>query len=101
MFECAFCFVNLALVVHLTSLQFFLNGRFISKFQLFQVKMPPKAKDSAWAHFDVVEGKMVCKLFQKCIGGGGILRLKQHLAGIRGQVKPCDAPKEVLGSVRA
>ena len=101
MFECAFCFVNLALVVHLTSLQFFLNGRFISKFQLFQVKMPPKAKDSAWVHCDVIDGKMVCRFCQKCIGGGGILRLKHHLAGIRGNVTPCDAPNAVLGPIRA
>ena len=63
--------------------------------------MAPKAKDSAWVHCDVIDGKMVCKLCQKCIGGGGILRLKHHLAGIRGQVKPCDAPNEVIGPVRA
>ena len=44
--------------------------------------MAPKTKDSAWAHCDVVDGKMICKFCEKCIGGGGILRLKQHLAGI-------------------
>jgi hypothetical protein len=63
--------------------------------------MAPKGKDSAWAHCDVIEGKMICKLCHKSIGGGGILRLKQHLAGVRGQVKPCDAPKELLGPIRA
>ena len=62
--------------------------------------MPPKAKDSAWAHCDVVEGNMVCKLCQNCIGGGGITRLKHHLAGIRGNVMPCDAPNVVLVLIR-
>ena len=63
--------------------------------------MAPKAKDSAWAHCDVVDGKMICKFCEKSIGGGGISRLKQHLAGIRGQVKPCDAANEPIGPVRA
>lgn len=27
--------------------------------------------------------------------------LKQHLDGIRGQVKPCQAPKRVIGDIRA
>ena len=27
--------------------------------------------------------------------------MKQHLAGIRGQVLPCEAPNEVIGEVRA
>jgi len=63
--------------------------------------MAPKAKDSAWVHCDVIDGRMVCKLCQKCIGGGGILRLKHHLAGIRGNVTPCDAPNVVLGPIRA
>lgn len=61
-------------------------------FNYFKSRCPPKAEDSAWAHCDVVEGKMVCKLCQKCIGGGGILRCN---------VTPCDAPKAVLGLVRA
>eukprot|EP00253_Pinus_taeda_P017834 PITA_17834 len=63
--------------------------------------MAPKGKDSAWDHCDVIDGKMTCKLCHKSIGGGGILRLKQHLVGIRGQVKPCDAPNAVLGPIRA
>lgn len=63
--------------------------------------MAPKAKDNAWAHFDVVDGNMICKFYEKSIGGGCILRLKQHLARIRGQVKLCDAPNEVIGPVRA
>ena len=79
---------------------FFLNGRFLCKLLLFQANMAPKGKDSAWAHCDVIDGKMICKLCHKSIGGGGILRLKQHLAGIRGQVKPCDAPNALLGPIR-
>ena len=63
--------------------------------------MPPKSKDSAWVNCDVIDGKMVCKLCRKCIGGGGILRLKHHLAGIRGNVTACDAPNAVLGPVTA
>lgn len=37
--------------------------------------MAPKAKNLAWAHVDVVEGKMFCK---KNIKGGGVYRLKHH-----------------------
>eukprot|EP00253_Pinus_taeda_P032274 PITA_32274 len=44
---------------------------------------------------------MICKFCNKPVGGGGILRLKQHFARIRGQVNPCEAPNEVLGPVRA
>jgi len=32
---------------------------------------------------------MVCNYCQKEVGGGGIHRLKQHLAHARGNVKPC------------
>jgi len=85
----------------LLSCNFFLNGRFLCKLLLFQANMAPKGKDSAWAHCDVIDGKMICKLCHKPIGGGGILRLKQHLAGIRGNVKPCDAPNAMLGPIRA
>ena len=63
--------------------------------------MAPKAKDIAWAHCDVVDGNIICKFCEKSIRGGGILGLKQHLAGIRGQVKPCDAPNEVIGPITA
>ena len=50
-------------------------------------EMAPKAKDSAWAHADVVDGVMYCKYCKKLIKGGGIYRLKQHLAAIKGHVK--------------
>jgi hypothetical protein len=32
--------------------------------------------------------------------GGRLHRLKKHLAGVRGQVLPCDAPNEVIGQIR-
>jgi hypothetical protein len=32
--------------------------------------------------------------------GGGIRRLKEHLAGVKGQVKSCEAPLEVIGPIR-
>lgn len=34
-------------------------------------------------------------------GKEGIYRLKQHLAGIRGQVSPCKAPNAVKRPIRA
>ena len=63
--------------------------------------MAPKAKDPAWAHADVVEGMMYCKYCRKLIKGEGIFRLKQHLAAIKGQVKACEAPLDVIGQIRA
>ena len=62
--------------------------------------MAPKAKDPAWVHADVNEGLMYCKYCHKLIRGGGIFRLKQHLAGVRGQITPCDAPLKVIGHIR-
>ena len=58
--------------------------------------MAPKAKDSAWAHVDV-DRVMYCKYCKKLIKGGEIYRLKQHLAAIKGQVKACEAPLDVIG----
>lgn len=77
----------------------FFNDRFLCKFQIFLLSMPPKGKDNAWAHCDVIDGKMICKFFQKIYWRRGYLRLRQHLAGIRSRAKPCDATKEVIGSV--
>ena len=62
--------------------------------------MAPKSKDAAWAHAEVVEGKIYCRYCKKLIKGGGIHRLKQHLAGIRGNVAPCEADSEVIGEIR-
>ena len=61
--------------------------------------MPPKAKGTAWAHCDMIDGKMICKYCQKSIVGGGIYRFKQHFTGIGGHVKPCGAPNEVIGHI--
>jgi len=44
---------------------------------------------------------MICKYYQKSIEGGVINRFKQNLAGIEGHVKPCGAPNEVIGHIRA
>lgn len=33
-------------------------------------------------------------------GGGGIFRLKQHFDAIRGQIKPCESPLDVIGEIR-
>jgi hypothetical protein len=65
--------------------------------------MAPKTKDVAWVHDEVIEGSMYCKYRQKCIrgaGGGGIRRLEEHLAGVKGQVRSCKAPLDVIGHIR-
>ena len=52
--------------------------------------MAPKEKrDPAWVHCQLIDGKMVCNYCQKEVGGGGIHRIKQHLAHARGNIKPC------------
>ncbi|XP_065869956.1 uncharacterized protein [Euphorbia lathyris] len=60
---------------------------------------PPRATDPGWAHGTMVNGgrqKIKCKYCHKIFLGGGISRLKQHLAGERGNVVPCeDVPEEV------
>jgi hypothetical protein len=61
----------------------------------------PRVKDPAWIHVDLVDEEIYCKYCKKCIkGGGGIHRLKEHLAGRRGQVAPCMAPLEEIGQIR-
>lgn len=61
--------------------------------------MPPRASDPGWAHGIMVNGgrqKIKCKYCHKVMLGGGISRLKQHLAGERGNVAPCEVvPEEV------
>jgi hypothetical protein len=53
--------------------------------------MAPKEKrDLAWLHCQLIDGKMVCSYCQKEVGGGGINRIKQHLAHARGNIKPCN-----------
>nr|TKR66453.1 uncharacterized protein D5086_0000311430 [Populus alba] len=60
---------------------------------------PPRATDPGWAHGTMVNGgrqKIKCKYCHKIFLGGGISRLKQHLAGERGNVTPCEeVPDEV------
>ncbi|XP_024463244.1 uncharacterized protein LOC112328478 isoform X1 [Populus trichocarpa] len=60
---------------------------------------PPRATDPGWAHGTMVNGgrqKIKCKYCHKIFLGGGISRLKQHLAGERGNVTPCEeVPEEV------
>jgi hypothetical protein len=52
--------------------------------------MAPKEKrDPAWIHFQLIDGKMVCNYCQKEVCGGGINRIKQHLAHARANLKPC------------
>ncbi|KAL4633086.1 hypothetical protein ACB092_04G095800 [Castanea dentata] len=50
------------------------------------------AEDPAWAHARAVptaKNNTICFHCNKLIKGGGITRLKYHLAGIRGQVESC------------
>ena len=63
-------------------------------------KMAPRAKDPAWAYVEMVDSQMHCKFCHRKIkeGPGGINRLKQHLAGIRGQITPCTS--EDIGEIR-
>ncbi|GJN12015.1 hypothetical protein PR202_ga30258 [Eleusine coracana subsp. coracana] len=61
---------------------------------------PARSDDPAWAHAKVVVGfknKTICLHCGKQIGGGGITRLKYHLAGLKGQVEEC---KKVPPDVR-
>ncbi|XP_064981268.1 uncharacterized protein LOC135622891 [Musa acuminata AAA Group] len=77
---------------------------FLDAFASIQYKdeqdfMPPRATDIGWVHGVMVNGdrqKIECKYCHKVILGGGISRLKQHLAGERGNIAPCDqVPEDV------
>ncbi|XP_075654755.1 uncharacterized protein LOC142624914 [Castanea sativa] len=51
-----------------------------------------RSEDPAWAHARAVpnaKNNTICLHCNKLIKGGGITRLKYHLAGIRGQVESC------------
>ncbi|KAJ7964422.1 HAT transposon superfamily [Quillaja saponaria] len=53
---------------------------------------PAKSDDPAWSHGRVVVGlknSVICTYCDKHLRGGGITRLKQHLAGVTGQVGAC------------
>ncbi|KAG5241831.1 zinc finger protein [Salix suchowensis] len=60
---------------------------------------PARSDDPAWAHGQVVPGvknASICIYCNKHINGGGVTRLKCHLAGIKGQVEACKkVPPEV------
>ncbi|KAK4836636.1 hypothetical protein QYF36_025628 [Acer negundo] len=65
----------------------------------YQGLAPRRATDPGWAHGTMVNGgrqKIKCKYCHKIFLGGGISRLKQHLAGERGNVAPCEeVPEDV------
>lgn len=74
------------------------------KFKEKRGMVPPRASDPGWAHGIMVNGgrqKIKCKYCNKVMLGGGISRLKQHLAGERGNVTPCEeVPEEVKVQIR-
>ena len=57
-----------------------------------------------WAHGTMVNGdrqKMKCRYCLKVILGGGISRLKQHLAGERGNIVQCEkVPEDVKAQIQ-
>ncbi|KAG5241741.1 transcription factor/ chromatin remodeling BED-type(Zn) [Salix suchowensis] len=65
---------------------------------------PTRSDDPAWAHGQVVPGVKngsICIYCNKRINGGGVTRLKYHLAGIKGEVEPCKkVPPEVKKRIR-
>ncbi|XP_009418974.2 uncharacterized protein LOC103999056 [Musa acuminata AAA Group] len=82
---------------------------FIDAFSCIQYKdeqdfIPTRATDIGWAHGAMVNGdrqKIECKYCHKIILGGGISRLKQHLAGERGNIAPCDqVPDDVKAQMQ-
>ncbi|XP_058227208.1 uncharacterized protein LOC131335736 [Rhododendron vialii] len=53
---------------------------------------PAKSDDPAWAYGKLVLGKknnIICLFCNNHLKGGGITRLKQHLAGVKGEVEAC------------
>ncbi|KAK2983482.1 hypothetical protein RJ640_006495, partial [Escallonia rubra] len=71
--------------------------RDLGMFLSYQALAPPRASDPGWAHGVMINGgrqKIKCNYCHKIILGGGISRLKQHLAGERGNVIPCEEVPE-------
>eukprot|EP00253_Pinus_taeda_P003562 PITA_03562 len=62
--------------------------------------MAPRARNPARAYVEMVDSQMQCKFCHRKIkqGPGGINKMKQHLAGIRGQITPCNSPE--IGEIR-
>ncbi|KAJ4971497.1 hypothetical protein NE237_004596 [Protea cynaroides] len=82
---------------------------FFDAFSTVQLKeeqglAPPRATDLGWAHGMMVNGdrqKIKCRYCHKVILGGGISRLKQHLAGERGNIAPCEkVPDDVKAQMQ-
>ncbi|KAJ6850545.1 uncharacterized protein M6B38_263400 [Iris pallida] len=69
-----------------------------------QALQPPKATDPGWSHGLMVNGdrqKIKCIYCDKVMSGGGISRLKQHLAGERGNIAPCEkVPDDVKAQIQ-
>ncbi|KAL9292313.1 putative transcription factor/ chromatin remodeling BED-type(Zn) family [Arabidopsis thaliana] len=64
------------------------------------VALTPQKQDSAWKHCEVYKYgdrvQMRCLYCRKMFKGGGITRVKEHLAGKKGQGTICDqVPDEV------
>lgn len=72
-----------------------------------RVKMPQpeKKKDPGWVHAERLEGSRAhwkCKYCNKIFRGGGVSRLKMHIAGFVGDVVSCPAvPQEIRESTKA
>ena len=64
--------------------------------------MAPGMKDATWEYAKMIDDQMHCKFCKRKIkgGGGGIHRLKLHLASLRGQITPCEAAIEEIGEIR-
>ncbi|WOK97096.1 hypothetical protein Cni_G05804 [Canna indica] len=85
------------------------TSEFVDAYAIVQCKdeqefASSKAADLGWAHGVMVNGdrqKIECRYCHKVILGGGISRLKQHLAGERGNIAPCEqVPDDVKAQVR-
>ncbi|KAJ8464688.1 hypothetical protein OPV22_027240 [Ensete ventricosum] len=65
---------------------------------------PSRVTDLGWVHGVMVNGdrqKIQCRYCHKIILGGGISRLKQHLAGERGNIAPCEqVPDDVKAQMQ-
>jgi hypothetical protein len=66
---------------------------------IYMASPPASSKKIAWSHAKAdadSRNAIICLHCGKKIGGGGITRLKYHLAGVPGQVEPCTkVPKDV------
>lgn len=91
-------YVSVCFSVCLFTFSFFWHFKILTR-HFYQGLVPPRASDPGWAHGIMVNGgrqKIKCKYCHKVMLGGGISRLKQHLAGERGNVAPCEeVPAEV------